>query len=59
MKIKATIEKIPGGMMLIPLLIGACIKTFQPGAGNYFGSFTGGLIMSLTEFLMNFFEVNG
>lgn len=51
MKIKATIEKIPGGMMLIPLLLGACIKTFQPGAGNYFGSFTGGLISGTVPIL--------
>lgn len=30
MKIKASIERIPGGMMIIPLLLGAVINTVFP-----------------------------
>lgn len=28
MKIKQTLDKIPGGIMLIPLLLGATLNTF-------------------------------
>ncbi|SMB98944.1 2-keto-3-deoxygluconate permease [Thermanaeromonas toyohensis ToBE] len=39
MRIVETIEKVPGGMMLIPLLLGSVVKTFFPGFLEY-GSFT-------------------
>ena len=41
--IKATMEKVPGGMMLIPLLLGAILGTFAPDSAKFFGSFTGAL----------------
>lgn len=42
MKIKRSIEKIPGGMMVIPLVIGALLNTFCPSVLKL-GSFTTGL----------------
>src|SRR5262245_16811372 len=40
MRIKQTIEKIPGGMMLVPLLLGAAVNTLFPELGKTLGSFT-------------------
>lgn len=51
MKIKQTIEKIPGGMMLVPLFLGAVLHTFWPGTGKYFGSFTHGMITGVVPIL--------
>lgn len=34
-----TLNRVPGGMMLIPLLLGSIVRTFAPGFLN-FGSFT-------------------
>lgn len=41
--IKRTLDAIPGGMMIVPLLLGAVLNTFFPGAPKFFGSFTGAL----------------
>ena len=44
MRIKATIERIPGGMMIIPLFIGMILNTFWPGFLKM-----GGLVTSLAN----------
>lgn len=44
MKIKSTIEKIPGGMMIVPLFIGVVLNTFFPAILNI-----GGLTTSLAK----------
>lgn len=59
MHIKRTIERIPGGMMLVPLLLGALTKTFYPEAGAYFGSFTNGLISGTVPILAVWFFCMG
>lgn len=41
--IKRTIERVPGGLMVVPLLLGAICNTFAPDLPKYFGSFTGAL----------------
>ncbi|WP_428944627.1 2-keto-3-deoxygluconate transporter [Pantoea sp. FN060301] len=59
MKIKQAIEKIPGGMMLVPLFIGAIVHTLSPGAGKYFGSFTNGLMTGTVPILAVWFLCMG
>jgi len=59
MKIKCAIEKIPGGMMLVPLFIGAIIHTLAPASGKYFGSFTNGLMTGTIPILAVWFLCMG
>ncbi|OCC02578.1 2-keto-3-deoxygluconate transporter [Labrys sp. WJW] len=59
MKILKVIDKIPGGLMLVPLLLGALCKTFSPGAGSYLGSFTNGLITGTVPILAVWFFCMG
>ncbi|MEJ8305818.1 2-keto-3-deoxygluconate transporter [Saccharibacillus sacchari] len=59
MKIKQTIDKIPGGMMLIPLFLGALIHTLWGEAGEYFGSFTKGLMTGTVPILAVWFFCMG
>ena len=59
MKIKKAMDRIPGGLMLVPLLLGACVHTFAPNAGKYFGSFTNGLITGTVPILAVWFFCMG
>lgn len=59
MQIKRAIEKVPGGMMLVPLFLGALCHTFSPGAGKYFGSFTNGMITGTVPILAVWFFCMG
>ncbi|HEY0329335.1 MAG TPA: 2-keto-3-deoxygluconate permease [Rhodopseudomonas sp.] len=57
--IKRAIEKVPGGMMTVPLLIGALITTFAPGTPQFFGSFTGALFSGALTILAVFYVCMG
>lgn len=59
MKIKSAVEKIPGGMMIVPLLAGALITTFFPHTAQFFGSFTGALFTGAIPILAVFFVCLG
>ena len=54
-RIKQTIERIPGGMMVVPLTCGAIITTFAPHTAEFFGSFTGALFTGAIPILAVFF----
>ncbi|MCM5553799.1 2-keto-3-deoxygluconate transporter [Pleomorphomonas sp. NRK KF1] len=59
MNIKKAIDKVPGGLMLVPLILGALCKTFYPEAGKYFGSFTNGLVSGTVPILAVWFFCMG
>jgi 2-keto-3-deoxygluconate permease len=59
MQIKRTIEKIPGGMMVVPLLMGAGINTFFPNLGKSLGSFTNAWMTGSLPILSVFFVCIG
>lgn len=59
MKIKQSIESIPGGMMIVPLFAGALLNTFCPTFGKTFGSFTGALMTGAMPILAMFYVCMG
>ncbi|MBK5353093.1 2-keto-3-deoxygluconate permease [Pseudomonas sp. TH41] len=59
MPIKRTIERIPGGMMIVPLLIGSLVATFLPDTPKFFGSFTNALFTGALPILAVFYVCMG
>ena len=57
--IKRTIERVPGGMMIVPLFTGAIINTFFPNIAKFFGSFTGALFTGALPVLAVFYVCMG
>ena len=57
--IKRTIERIPGGMMIVPLLIGSLVATFLPDTPKFFGSFTSALFTGALPILAVFYVCMG
>ena len=59
MKIKATIERVPGGLMMVPLACGALLATLTPHIGAFFGSFTNALFTGALPMLAVFYVCLG
>jgi 2-keto-3-deoxygluconate permease len=57
--IKRRLESLPGGMMIVPLLLGAVLFTLFPGTGKFFGSFTGALFSGALTILAVFYVCMG
>jgi 2-keto-3-deoxygluconate permease len=58
MPIKKTIEKIPGGMMIVPLFLGAIVRTFYPNPVEptvFLPGFTGMYLTGTSVILFIFF----
>jgi 2-keto-3-deoxygluconate permease len=57
--IKRTVERLPGGMMVVPLLTGCIITTFAPDLAKFFGSFTAALFTGALPILAVFYVCMG
>ncbi len=58
-RIKRALERVPGGMMLVPLLTSSILVTFAPGTAGFFGSFTGALFTGALPILAVFYVCMG
>lgn len=54
-----SIERVPGGLMVVPLLLGATVATFAPDAPKFFGSFTQALFIGALTILAVFYVCMG
>lgn len=59
MRIKAMVERVPGGLMTVPLACGALLATVAPRIGDFFGSFTGALFTGALPILAVFYVCIG
>ncbi|GAB7533919.1 2-keto-3-deoxygluconate permease [Burkholderia sp. 3C] len=57
--IKRSIERVPGGMMIVPLVVGSLIATFIPGMPKFFGSFTNAMFSGALPILAVFYVCMG
>src|SRR3954452_809118 len=57
--IKDTLERIPGGFMIVPLLLGCALATLAPGAPKFLGSFSGALFGNPLPILAVFYVCVG
>src|SRR5881398_685580 len=57
--IKRFVDRVPGGMMTLPLAAGALLATFAPNAPRFFGSFTGALFTGALPILAVFYVCMG
>ncbi|SNT53343.1 2-keto-3-deoxygluconate permease [Rhodococcoides kyotonense] len=59
MPLMRMMQKVPAGMLLVPLLIGAVINTLAPDLKNAAGSFTGAFLTGLPAVLAAFYFLVG
>lgn len=55
MEIKSNIEKISGGMMIVPLFLGTLVHTIWPHTDKFFPGFTGNFLVGTSVILFIFF----
>jgi 2-keto-3-deoxygluconate permease len=59
MKLKAAIEQVPGGLMMVPLACGSLLASILPHIGVFFGSFTNALFTGALPMLAVFYVCMG